>query len=1152
MSRGTFTTVKTQGGLLPPEVLERIAAGDSTLPGADRATYHLAEHERLGEAINRSWNRLLGLWTAFRDALEQRPASDLAVGLTRDRWLLPLFDELGYGRLIRSAAVEIEGKSFAISHAWYRTPIHLVGARVSIDRRMPGVAGAAAAAPHSLLQEFLNRSDEHLWGVVSNGRLLRILRDNHSLSRQAFVEFDLEAIMEGELFSDFRLLWLVCHQSRVEAEEPSECWLEVWFQQSREEGIRALDRLRKGVEDAIEALGAGFLRHTDNRRLREALGSGELNTQEYYRELLRLVYRLIFLFVAEDRDALLDPEAPAEAKRRFTLFYATRRLRELAARRRGTHHADHWRGMRLVMSKLHGGCPELALPALGSFLWSEDAAPWTRDAELHNEDLLRVLRALCYITDGRLRYPVNWRTIGAEELGSVYESLLELHPHLNREAGTFELTTAAGHERKTTGSYYTPTSLVEALLDSALEPVLQEAMLADDREAALMKLKVCDPAVGSGHFLLAAARRMALRLASVRTGDEEASPEAVTEALRYVVGHCLYGVDLNPMAAELCKVSLWMEALEPGKPLSFLEHRIQVGNSLLGATPALLGAGIPDDAFKPIEGDDPAVCREFKKQNKQERESQQLDAYSDMMPWERLGDVTANVVALDALPDVTVGDVQRKEELYAELVRSASYEHGRLWADAWCAAFVWKKTKEFAYPITEEVFRRIERNPHHLTVWMKDEIIRLREQYQFFHWHLAFPDVFCVPATPEIKRHDPTGWEGGFDVVLGNPPYVRPHHIRPAIKQFLWGLYSTFVKKADLYCAFVELGIRLLREDTRLGFVLSSGWLRLDSFENLRKLLLEQTAIHTIVEFTGKVFEDASVAVSMLALRKARVGRQAIRVATLQDASMLSAAEYRKLDQDSFRSTYKSIFDLSLDSRTEHLKDKLRQVGKPLGEMFDIAFGLKTGDDTRFLTYDPDTSQHKRLLRGENVHRYQISFAGEYVWYVPELMVTHRKTARPGTADRFEQPKVLVRDTGGGLQAAYDGACYYVKDVLVVTDPEENPRRLLYLTALLNSKLLRFFYDTSFPTLHVQRGELASLPIPPFDDEEIHELVATYAEELTSLYVHLAQAVDSNTQVELREKIMEIDEALDDAVFRLIRLTPDEIGVVQEHHVLEE
>ena len=135
------------------------------------------------------------------------------------------------------------------------------------------------------------------------------LRDNVSLTRQAYVEFDLEAMMDGEVYADFVLLWLLCHQSRVEAEKPEECWLEKWSRAAHEQGTRALDQLRNGVEQAITALGSGFLAHAANNALREKLRSGELNAQDYYRQILRLVYRLLVLFVAEDRDILFHPDA---------------------------------------------------------------------------------------------------------------------------------------------------------------------------------------------------------------------------------------------------------------------------------------------------------------------------------------------------------------------------------------------------------------------------------------------------------------------------------------------------------------------------------------------------------------------------------------------------------------------------------------------------------------------------------------------------------------------------------------------------------------------------------------------------------------------------------------------------------------------------
>ncbi len=725
-----FQTIHSEGAILPPDVLQRIATGE--LEGLDPTTYHLPSGTKTKEAISQSWTRLLRYWKDFQAArkliLESDETGTLA---TREKWLLPLFQELGYGRLTTSKAPEIDGKLFPIERFWQHIPIHLIGCKLQLDHRTKGARGAATAIPHSMVQEFLNRSAEHAWAFLSNGLQLRILRDSAALSRQSYVEFDLESMMDGEVYADFAVLWLVCHQSRLEGDKPEDCWLEKWSKLAQEQGTRILEDLRIGVQKAIEALGRGFISHPRNDGLIARLQSGTLSTQDYYRQILRIVYRLLFLFVAEDR-GLLHPPVPSddklrsahdEACGRYDRFYSLRRLRDLAESYRGSKHADLWHSLSLLFDALGqpDGCPQLAIPAFGSFLWSRNAAPdlsgppqlgiasSNAPAFIRNEDLLDAVRALAFVERNRVLRAVNYRNLGSVELGSVYESLLELHPQINIPGRSFTLNIAAGNERKTTGSFYTPDSLVQCLLDSALEPVVAEAIKGKsgiEAAKAILNLKVCDAAVGSGHFLIAAAHRLAHHLARARTGESEPSPQDYQRALRDIIGHCLYGVDLNPMAVELCKISLWMEALEPGKPLGFLDHRIVVGNSLLGTTPALVSRGIPDAAFEPIEGDDKAYCRGFRKQNKDERSKMpQLQLYRDVhRPWEHLGNLAASLVQLNALPDDSVADVRTKEQRYTDLVNSSAYESGQLLADAWCAAFVWKKTKDFDYPITEKGF----------------------------------------------------------------------------------------------------------------------------------------------------------------------------------------------------------------------------------------------------------------------------------------------------------------------------------------------------------------------------------------------------------------------------------------------------------------
>lgn len=779
--RGSFLSVHSAGAILPPDMLYRIAS-EEALGGLSPVDYHLAQGERLGAAVTHSWTRLAGLWVGFNQARSQLSENDPATTLTRERFLLPLFQELGYGRLQTARAVEIEGKTYPVSHVWGSVPIHLVGHGISLERRTKGVAGAAAQSPHALVQELLNRSAERLYGFVANGTTLRLLRDNNSLTRQAYVEFDLAQMFDNDLYADFFLLWLICHQSRFEGEPVEECWLERWSKRAETEGTRALDDLRKGVEQAISSLGRGFLANPANGQLRERLRTGTLTKNDYYQQVLRSVYRLIFLFVAEDRGVLLDIDAEPSAQQRYLRFYSTTRLRELAGKIRGTRHSDLWDMLKVVCDALGspGGAPGLALGALGSFLWSGRATPDLRDACLSNTDLLVAVRALSIVNKAGLRRSIDYRNLGSEELGSVYESLLELHPEIQIDATAhedrFKLGTVTGHERRTTGSYYTPRELVSCLLDTALDPVLDEASRSPDPAAAILALKVCDPAAGSGHFLVSAAHRMAKRLAAANSGEDEPAPAAIRHALRDVISHCLYAVDINPMAVELCKISLWMESVDPGQPLSFLDSHIKAGNSLLGTTPELIEAGIPDGAFKPITGDEKEAALSLRRQNKLERTQQAenkvqlaLDVGALTEAAEELAERTRD---LAELPESSMAAVQRKEETLAALRTSYIYLRAKLTADAWCSAFFQDKTKQASLRITQGLVRQLSEDLNSVSTADRAAITEMAGAYGFFHWHVEFPEVFGADGP------------GGFDVVLGNPPWEK---IQTSEKEFFAG-----------------------------------------------------------------------------------------------------------------------------------------------------------------------------------------------------------------------------------------------------------------------------------------------------------------------------------------------------------------------------
>ncbi|MFG2847349.1 Eco57I restriction-modification methylase domain-containing protein [Kitasatospora sp. NPDC048296] len=787
-----FSAVHTVGGLLPADILVRIAEGKD-VSGAKPADYGVIGSRSVRDDAERHWDYLKGVWRELRTRLPEDPATgDPAAdptGLATAQWLEPLFAELGFGRLTAVGAAGIPADSdaeklFAVSHRWQHTLIHLTPWNADLDKR-PG--GNGTVPPQSMLQECLNRTEAHLWGVLSNGRRLRLLRDSSALATASYVEFDLEAIFDGELFSEFVLLYRLLHVSRFEVAEgaaASACRLEKWRTEAIASGTRALDQLRKGVQDAITTLGTGFLRHPDNAALRE-----NLKAQDLHNALLRLAYRLLFLFVAEDRDVLHAPEVGEQERERYATYFSSARLRDHARRRRGTAHGDRWQALRVVLDALgdENGRPELGLPGLGGLFTNSDADAPLNGLSLSNEYLLTAVRHLAQVRDtGSSRWrAVDYRHLDAEELGSIYESLLELVPQHSAVDRTFKLVELAGNTRKTTGSYYTPSSLIDCLLDSVLDPVIDGAVKrgeqavaaagrpdpADDIVAELLALTVCDPACGSGHFLVAAARRIAKRVAAVRERNPEPTLGAVRHALHEVVARCIYGVDLNPMAVELAKVSLWLEALEPGKALSFLDAHVKHGNALIGATPAVLRNGIPDEAFKPIEGDDKKIAKSLEKQNRIERTGQR--GLFSLTAETRVANTrfATELHRITMASSDTLTEVRRQEAAYRGWEASAEYVRALHVADSWCAAFMWRKNNDAPPAVTEEVFRNIQDSElGGVSQSTHEEIIALRDQYRFFHWHLEFPEVFSVSESGADTGNS-TGWSGGFSCVLGNPPW---------------------------------------------------------------------------------------------------------------------------------------------------------------------------------------------------------------------------------------------------------------------------------------------------------------------------------------------------------------------------------------------
>ncbi|MFF7605029.1 Eco57I restriction-modification methylase domain-containing protein [Streptomyces parvulus] len=838
--------VRVEGGLLSADLLAKIRVGDPELPGSAPADYGLGRGVRIEDAASRKWNALRAAYTSLQEELKELDGKTDPTKATRV-WLLTLLEELGYGRLApRRGGIRLPGRDpYQVSHQWMdHLPVHLLGWTTRLDSWSAG----SSRAPQSMMQELLNASPDHLWGILSNGKVLRLLRDSTALVGSAYVEFDLEAIFGGGDFSDFLLMYALLHASRLElvpkpekkrrgaaaasaedddedsgeedADEaeadsaaapddlpltPADCRLEWWRDFAVETGIRSRNLLRDQVAKALNVLGTGFLQN--NPDLAEAITAGGRRAlDDFHHELLRLAYQLIFLFVAEDRDALLaypgrpgrkatkaEIKANQAARERYALYFSTARLRRIASRRKGDHHTDLWQGLVRVLNALGtiGGEPTLALPELGGLYYLPDSDEIDRDAQtarlpgspeplrdakLPNERLLEAVRLLSRIKDKGRTTRVDYRHLGAEELGSIYESLLELVPAREPENELFELKDlVAGNKRKLTGSYYTPSSLIEKLLDTALDPVI-ERYAASNVPKDLLDIRFVDPSCGSGHFLVAAARRIALRYAVMDQGESQPAPELVREAMAKVVRHCVHGVDINPLAAELAKVSLWLESLTPGEPLAYLDDRIKTGNALLGASPAVLERGIPDGAFEKLEGDQQPVVTKLRQQNDQERKGAEQLPFAERVMRTSTAMVRVEAEKVAKIGDHSLAEVRQHARAHRQFEQRPELRHLKRVADVWCASFLWPKHKGAPTAITSNVLRAVEKDGEDGPLADEGAEAMLRDivrRNQFFHWHLEFPRVFRVEESEGDDVNPETGWQGGFDAVLGNPPWER-------------------------------------------------------------------------------------------------------------------------------------------------------------------------------------------------------------------------------------------------------------------------------------------------------------------------------------------------------------------------------------------
>jgi len=681
------------------------------------------------------------------------------------------------------------------------------------------------------------------WGILTNGRLWRLFHRTSSSHLIYYLEFNLEAFLASydpdqggiyrretnpqELLRDLAPFYLFFSREAFIYDQEGLCWLDRFFQRTKEELASLEEDLSRRVYSALETIAQGFFDYEKNNLSPE----NEEDLALVYQNSLILLYRLLFLFYAESprRGKSLLPVEQENYEPYSLIYMVEEQLRKRHPRTLAKELSGFWGKLRSIFRLIDKGSPSLGIQAYNGKLFSDEAYPFLAEKELSDWHLASALKNLSlddYGLYGEIR--VDYSPLSIRQLGSIYEGLLE-HKLVYRNGKVALLPTS--RERKETGSYYTPDYIVKYIVENTLGPLTENA-----NPEQILSLKVLDPAMGSGHFLVEAVDFLGKALARARSGGDEYDDEDLHRAKRDVVTRCIYGVDLNPLAVELAKLALWIHTAVPDKPLSFLENHLKCGNSLLGADPDLLW-GPPPPNGKP-EKDAGGIFNDVFKKS--------------------LSGALSLIAQIEAQPEETAVQVQEKERTYENALEKL--RPFKQVADAWMAFFFDEKTSKNKKKTGMRRWKkdRRERAWSDLLAWLSNPhetkppscaarvaLVtgqNLSLQRRFLHWQIEFPEVFFSDS----RKENP-----GFDVVMGNPPYgIR---IDEKEKRFIGVKFENGTPDSAAY--FLELALNLTRKGGNFGMIVPKSIAFYREWRRIREILIENSSLMAVAD-VGIAFRE--------------------------------------------------------------------------------------------------------------------------------------------------------------------------------------------------------------------------------------------------------------------------------------------------------
>jgi len=927
------------------------------------------------------------------------------------------------------------------------------------------------------------------WGILTNGRKWRLYCRGNEKKRDEYYEIDLPSLLGSNDIEGFKYFF---YFFRRDAFLLPENFLEQVLRESEDHAKAIGNNLKENVYKAMKKIADGFFGRPQNNLDKNDGAAQEL----VQKNTMLLLYRLLFLLYAEDRN-LLDVTKP-----KYLNNHSFRKIKKEVEEKRGRIEQSYdnsgttiWDRLKSLFELINLGSEALGekefhVPAYNGGLFDSAKNPELERWKIGDKYLAEAIHLMTWsgIKDGGF---VDYSELEIRHLGSIYEGLLEYklkvaesdivtkenewvsiekYNESRKQKKTFEefdefshtrkgelyLATDKG-ERKTTGSYYTPDYIVNYIVKNTVGPVIDEKW--KDAQAknqsfvnATLSVKVLDPAMGSGHFLVGAVEFLAEKLLKAAQKDIEAM-RMVDEphfsdpdwARREVVAHCIYGVDLNPMAVELAKVGLWLTTISKEKPLSFLDHRLKQGNSLIGAQ-------LIDLPWYP----------DLKAKTKT-KENTVLQKFEEEVHIPFVDKIVQQLNALSEIDDDTIEHTNQKKALFEKLKENKQYLQIKSIADVYTAVYFGNETTEvnknpkFAYNDLFWALKGDDREWSRKTYkpWFKTAMEIARDK-SFFHWELEFPEIFFEGGAP---KENP-----GWDAVVGNPPYVRVDSIPIDDKRYYASRFSTPYGKYDIYYIFVEWGCALVTQRGRFSYIIPNRFCSNDTGIKLRELL-GNARLHVEVVSMFKVFGDASV-YPVIIVRSADTPM--LTISHPADTQKMGEKIDVKINADEWRSIPKKVIPIQATAEGMSLTVNIYRLSQQLEEIVDISEGL------RF-------PREAIIDRVEKVDTIGLVLQYQFSRYTPifphaqiaESYVNANQNQETKRMKLSRMQKIIFAEDALFFHGTLDkkglipqGGVYFA------TLKEESKYDLLALLAVLNAKVSTFVFKTLWSGIHMGGGFL--------------------------------------------------------------------------------